>query len=193
MMNNTSVFQDIFDLIQPLLPGDWNRLVLYVGYTPGSYNIKYYTANIEGIYTDCFNHDIEDRNVLSNLFSKINDLLKNERALLNDKNRWTVMTMIVDTDGNMRTEYDYTDISENSIEYMQNWKKRYLTLSDDDKKAAFVEKVIRDKSTNKKEISIAMEYNAELTQKNYNKAPYDDGVFKIKAGGDLSALLSKVQ
>lgn len=36
------------------------------------------------------------------------------------------MTMIVDADGNMKTEFDYSDISEDSIGYEQNWRKKYI-------------------------------------------------------------------
>lgn len=36
------------------------------------------------------------------------------------------MTMIVTSDGNLKVEFDYTDISENSIEYEQKWKKKYI-------------------------------------------------------------------
>lgn len=34
--------------------------------------------------------------------------------------------MIVDENGNMQTEFDYTDISENAIAYEHEWKKKYL-------------------------------------------------------------------
>jgi hypothetical protein len=56
----------------------------------------------------------------------INKVLSAERKTLDDKNKWTVMTMIVDADGNMKTEFDYTDISENAIAYERNWKEKYI-------------------------------------------------------------------
>lgn len=36
------------------------------------------------------------------------------------------MTMIVDSQGRMKTEFDYEDISGRTIEYVREWEKRYL-------------------------------------------------------------------
>ena len=49
-----------------------------------------------------------------------------ERKKLDEKNKWSVLTMSVTNDGNMKTEFDYTDISENAIAYEQKWKEKYI-------------------------------------------------------------------
>ena len=36
------------------------------------------------------------------------------------------MTMIVDAEGNMKTAFDYTDLSHGNYQYKKEWKKKYL-------------------------------------------------------------------
>ena len=56
----------------------------------------------------------------------IDKIVSPQRKDLDEKNRWTVMTMIVDSEGNMKSEFDYTDISEIAIQYEREWEKKYL-------------------------------------------------------------------
>lgn len=123
---NNEMFQNIFDLIQPLLPNSWSKMVLFVGYTAGSYTMKYYTADEKGKYTDCFSQSGVNKTQLIKLFMSLDKVLGSERKKLDDKNKWTVLTMTVSSDGIMKTEFDYTDISDNAIEYEQGWKNKYL-------------------------------------------------------------------
>lgn len=123
---NGEIFQDVFDVIQPFLPKCWEKMILYVGYTAGSYSMKYYTSDSEGNYRDCFEQQGANKAKLIQLFMSIDKMLNVERKKLDDKNRWTVMTMIVDSDGNMKTEFDYSDISEDAIAYERKWKETYV-------------------------------------------------------------------
>lgn len=36
------------------------------------------------------------------------------------------MTMIIDGNGNMKTDFDYTDLSRGNYQYKKAWKKKYL-------------------------------------------------------------------
>lgn len=53
MMHN-EIFQKVFDMVKPFLINEWKKMVLYVGYTTGSYSMKFYTLDTNGKYTDCF-------------------------------------------------------------------------------------------------------------------------------------------
>lgn len=123
---NNEIFQNVFDLIQPLLPNNWKKMMLFVGYTAGSYTMKYYTSNEKGEFIDCFSQKGINKSQLIKLFMNIDKVLSAERKKLDDKNRWTVLTMSVACDGAMKTEFDYADISENAIAYEQNWKEKYI-------------------------------------------------------------------
>lgn len=123
---NNEIFQTIFDMIQPMLPSSWNKMALYVGYTAGSYSMKFYTADAKGVYIDCFSIKGANKAALIKLFMSIDKVLAPERNSLEANSKWSVMTMIVDSKGGMKTEFDYTDISENAIAYEQSWKEKYL-------------------------------------------------------------------
>ena len=88
--------------------------------------MKFYTSDKDGLYTDCFSQKGINRAQIIKLFMEVDKVLASERKSLDDKNRWSVMTMIVEADGNMKTDFEYNDISENAISYEQNWKNKYL-------------------------------------------------------------------
>ena len=47
---NDKIFQEVFDIIYPVLPAYWKKMVLYVAYTDGSYSMKFYTMDEKNIY-----------------------------------------------------------------------------------------------------------------------------------------------
>ena len=88
--------------------------------------MKYYVKDDNDLYTDCFSQNVIGNAQLIKVFMNIDKIIKIERDKLDDKSKWSVMTMIVDANGNMKTEFDYSDISEDSIGYEQNWRKKYI-------------------------------------------------------------------
>ena len=88
--------------------------------------MKFYTSDKKGIFTDCFGQKGANKAQLIKTFMSIDKALSAVRKELADKDRWTVMTMIVGSDGKMKTEFDYADISENAIAYEQAWKEKYV-------------------------------------------------------------------
>lgn len=123
---DNNVFQNIFDILQPVLPEGWKKMVLYVGYTAGSYTMKYYTSDNKGVYTDCFSQQGVNKAQLIKLFMSIDKVVGTERKRLDEKSKWSVMTMIVCSDGTMKTEFDYSNIGDNAISYEQSWKEKYI-------------------------------------------------------------------
>lgn len=123
---DNKIFQEVFDKIQPFLPKDWNKVILFIGYTEGSYSMKYYTYNSQGNCTDCFGQAGVSKAKLIQLFMGIDKILSKARKELDDKDKWSVMTMIVNSDGSMKTEFDYDNLSEDFIAYEQKWKEQYI-------------------------------------------------------------------
>ncbi len=123
---NEKLFQDIFDKLQGVLPNGWSRIAFYVGYTEGSYSMKFYVDNGNREYTDCFSLNNVKKAQLVQLFISIDKIISPVRKTLDDKHRWSVLGMFVDSDGKMKTKFDYVDISENAIAYEQEWKKKNL-------------------------------------------------------------------
>ena len=123
---DNKILQNVFDLIQPLLPDKWNKVILYVGYTSGSYSMKFYIGDEKTNYTDCFSLKSIGKAQLIKLFMSIDKIIAQERNKLEEKDKWSVLTLTVDKNGKMKADFDYTDISENSIEYERKWKDKYL-------------------------------------------------------------------
>ena len=123
---NESVFQEIFDMIQDYMPRDWKKMVLFAGYTDGSYSMKYYCMSSDGTYKDCFSIPGVSRADLIKLFKNIDTILSSERDGLDEKDKWTIFTMAVSDAGRMKAEFDYKDHSEDLISYERQWKRKYL-------------------------------------------------------------------
>lgn len=123
---NNEIFQNIFDILQPALPEGWKKMAFFVGYTTGGYTMKYFTSDGNGVYTNCFDQKGINRAQLIRMFMSIDEIVSVERKKLDEKNKWSVMTMLVSADGNMKAEFDYADISEDVIAYERNWKEKYI-------------------------------------------------------------------
>lgn len=123
---NNKIFQDIFDRIQNYLPVDWEHMIFFAGYTEGSYSMKFYTKDGKSGYLDCFNMQGITKGQLVKLFMDIDKVLSKERTNLDDKHKWSSLTMIVEADGTMKTEFDYEDHTEDMISYEKKWKEKYL-------------------------------------------------------------------
>ncbi len=126
MSMSTSIFQEVFDELQEVLPDKWKKVIFFAAYTSGSYSMKFYCDCGDGQYVDCFGIPEIEKAQLTKLFIRIDKILSAERKELEGADRWTVFTMNVDAKGLMKTEFDYVDLSENMIAYEQEWKKKYL-------------------------------------------------------------------
>ncbi len=123
---NEEIFQKVFDQLQDVIPVDWKKIIFYAGYTSGSYTMKYYVDLGDGKFIDCFELKKNSKAELIKLFIEINKIISIERNTLSQNIRWNVLTMIIDENGEMKTEFDYSDLSENSIGFEVEWKNKYL-------------------------------------------------------------------
>ena len=57
-------------------------------------------------------------------FKNIDSFVSKARA--KEKEPWSNMTMVVESDGSMHTDFDYTDLSEGNYKYKKSWKAKYL-------------------------------------------------------------------
>ncbi|HBA47740.1 MAG TPA: hypothetical protein DCZ91_08055 [Lachnospiraceae bacterium] len=120
------LFQSIFDELQEGLPEVWKKIVFYASYTEDSYGMKYYVDLGDGEYRDCYSIGNVTNIQLMRLFMNIDKCIAHVRVNLEKEIRWNVMTMIVDSSGSFRTEFDYSDKNEDFISYEKEWKCFYL-------------------------------------------------------------------
>lgn len=123
---NEKLFQVIYEKLQEVVPVKWHKIVFYAGYSKGSYNMKYYVDRGNGQYIDCFHLDGISDMQLMKLFVSIDKEIAAFREKLEESKKWNVMTMIVESNGTFKTDFDYDEISDNSISYEKDWVKRYL-------------------------------------------------------------------
>lgn len=123
-MMNDKIYQLIFDEISNFLPANWTKLVMYLEYGEESYLYSFYVKT-DGKYVKCYDLDVSKKNICD-AFSRIDDEVFKERSKLDKDKRWTNMTMVVDDGGNMKADFDYTDLSNGNYQYKKAWKKKYL-------------------------------------------------------------------
>lgn len=121
-----TIYQDIFDVIQEILPDDWKKIILYAQYSEDSYSMKLFVDKGNNAFIDYLTEYFDKRQLLFDAFGKIDGLICLVRDKLPQKDKWYVMTFIVDADGGFNAKYDYTDVSDNRIEYYKKWKKQYV-------------------------------------------------------------------
>lgn len=123
-MMNEKIYQLIFDKIAGYLPNAWERLVVYLEHDEASYSYSFF-VKVGKSYTKCFDIKGLNEDALMDSFADIEKAVSNERAKSKTE-LWSNMTMVVDANGKMKTDFDYTDLSSGSYQYKKNWKKTYL-------------------------------------------------------------------
>lgn len=123
---DTNIYQVIIDGINGLKIPEWKKVVFLTIYTDTSYEMKFYVYKNEK-YVDCFSLGIPVPNII-NLFSNLDkDIIihRNDMCKLNT-DKWYSMTLVVDENGEFNVEYDYNSTCEDTISYIDSWKKKHL-------------------------------------------------------------------
>jgi len=120
---NATVFQEIYDEIDKYLPQKWDKIVAYLEYMEGAYSISFFVKQ-DKEYVKCYDIPGINEDDLMKSFKTIDKVVNKERETL--KESWTNMTMVVKPDGDMHTDFDYTDLTEGSYKYKKEWKAKYL-------------------------------------------------------------------
>ena len=120
---NNEVYQEIFNEFAKFLPYGWEKLIVYLEYAMDSYTFSFYVF-INGQYVKCYDLPGIDEEELIASYRRIDGVISGIRN--KEVGEWTNMTMIVDKEGKMKTEFDYTDLLEDGYQYKKNWKKKYL-------------------------------------------------------------------
>lgn len=127
-MKNAETQNDVFgalaDLLLPVLPKDWQNVCLYAQINEMSYEFFFY-VKINNVYTQCF--DLEksygiSRKEFREAFKAMYKVLLPEQK----EKKWFAMTFLLSCDGKFSAEYEYEDYSENTLEYKELWKKKFL-------------------------------------------------------------------
>lgn len=123
-MMQAKIFQNVFDEVRKCLPEKWEKAVIYLEYGNDAYSYALY-VEVNGEFINVFDlPSVSDKRIFDS-FKKIDKIILSERKITKDP-LWSNMTMIVNADGMMHADYDYTDLAEGAYTYKKKWKKKYL-------------------------------------------------------------------
>ncbi len=127
-MSEKKMHQEIFSILENSLPAKWSKVVFCAEYTEGSFSIEYFvsTDNKNG-FIKCFDIDGVTRSSLMKDFMAINKIIEPERNALRPEKRWGSMTLTIQSNGKVKADYDYSDMTENAYSRKKAWKKKYLS------------------------------------------------------------------
>ncbi len=123
MMDN-KIYQVIFDEISKFLPNAWENLVVYLEHGEDSYSYSFY-VKVNNKYKKCFDLEYVSEDEMFKSFARIEKSVDKERKKLGS-DKWSNMTMVVNSNGKMNTSFDYTDLSKGTYKYKKEWQKKYL-------------------------------------------------------------------
>lgn len=125
--------QEIFEYLQSVIPCDWKKICMSAEINDESYDICYYVyTSKQNEPIQCFDlsqfYEIETEDVLD-IFEKVECSLQSLKVCmieLSEKNNWTNYTLILNEDLSFNEYFDYVDDETSQIDYMDEWKKKYL-------------------------------------------------------------------
>lgn len=121
-------FQNIVDKIQVILPEKWIKAIFMVEYTSGSYSMRCFSDSEDGHFIDCIDVEGQSKLKVIKTYKEINEEIKKCRNELEGEKLWYALTISFDADGKFKSEFDYNSHEENVISYIEEWKKRYISI-----------------------------------------------------------------
>lgn len=115
-------YENLFQIIQPSLPEDWEKLIVRAFFVEVSCHIKYYIKQNNGQVCDCFSLNYSQRQILQ-IIANIHQEVASVRARLTGKNRWNALTVMISRDGSFHADFDYSETTWNTD---KEWLERYL-------------------------------------------------------------------
>lgn len=131
--NMELMYQQIANYLVDMIPEEWDKIYLYAEYREGYKKVffYYYPENkSKPIYSldiiDIFNIDEDDFDRLENeLYTCFTNLwLEFSQP---EQDSWSHLTYILDSNGKMKINYGYDDLSEISpVEKQEKWESEYI-------------------------------------------------------------------
>lgn len=121
------LFNSLAEILQTLLPENWKIVHLYSEISQNSYDTSFY-CKIKGScnYIHCYSFEelgISEKAV-DDAVEKLSEVLKT--FWTNSKDKWTNCTFSLYSEGDFNFDIDYTDLTNCTFEYRENWKAKYL-------------------------------------------------------------------
>lgn len=118
------IYKSVAENLLNVLPKEWDNVKLYAQLTKSSYEFFFY-VKLNGSYIQCFELEKSykiTKNQLRDTFKKLYLILKPDF----EEKKWFAMTFSLTNAGKFNVDYEYTDYSEKTLEYKEQWKAKYL-------------------------------------------------------------------
>ena len=118
--------------LMPAIPSDWTKVVLYTEIADKYYSMFFYSyvnGEIQPVYCYdlCKNYNVAADDI-NNIFEELYKIMKSSWDEANEKKQpFYHYTLVVNKDLTFREFYDYTKLEDCSLNYVSEWKKKYLT------------------------------------------------------------------
>lgn len=127
-MSENAMLQNIVSILERTLPGDWESVVFYVEYPADAFSIEYFVkTQAKNGYIKCFDTPGISRSDLISNFIEIDEVISPVREALKPSKKWNSMTLVLESSGKFRVDYDYSDVSDSAYARKKEWKARYLS------------------------------------------------------------------
>lgn len=123
-MMNDRTYQKIYDEVADCILPESEKVVIYLEYSENSYSYSFY-EKINSKYVNAYDLPGVSEKKIDGAFRRIDKVIMKERR--KEKNDfWSNMTLSISKNGDMRADFDYTDLSDGNYQYKKDWKKKYL-------------------------------------------------------------------
>lgn len=114
---DAAVWQDVFGLLEPVLPAEWAQIVLYLTYTDDSGSIDYRIGTDDGQFRQYHRFPEISGDMAETVFTAIDFLLMPVLRRMSEP--WVSAAVRFRQDGRFQVRYDYTAIAERDAAYEQ--------------------------------------------------------------------------
>lgn len=118
-------YEKLYRAIYPTLPADWQRVVIRAAFGDGNSSIKYYVQQHDGEYCDCFEL-VTDQAAVLEIIANLHFSIAATRNSLAEKNRWSAITVSIESDGSFHSDFDYNEKDWTAVETVNEWERKYL-------------------------------------------------------------------
>ena len=122
---NSQIFQRVYEVVSDYLPKGWKNVAIYYAVSGNMTHFKYYVSSGKG-YINCFNLKECSKENFRKIRSGLDIILLEDRKNLEQSKQWSVFTMFISSAGNFQTKFGYDDISEDFLNYHENWEKENI-------------------------------------------------------------------
>lgn len=118
------IYQEIYDILFPILPSEWEQIVVRGVFGKEGNEIKFFIRDNAGKYSDCFSLGVEREKILQTSKLILSTLERLRQS--SEKEYWNVATIVINNDGDFNADFNYSSDVLFDSKYDSAWRAHYL-------------------------------------------------------------------